>query len=84
MQNYGIQRLIIDSLSCWYWWVITFYVRTLQCRITSKNSALFVRASRQNADIPVGRGPYGIGVNEVTNRIYIANNNDDTVSVMGR
>ncbi len=32
--------------------------------------------------IPVGRFPNGVAVNEVTNKIYVANQSDDTVSVI--
>src|SRR5437762_11028890 len=34
------------------------------------------------ATIPVGLGPLAVGVNATTNRIYVANNNDNTVSVI--
>ena len=32
--------------------------------------------------IPVGNSPTGVGVNQLTNRIYVANNGDSTVSVV--
>ena len=34
------------------------------------------------ATIPVGTVPVGVGVNSTTNRIYVANNGSDTVSVI--
>ena len=38
--------------------------------------------SEQNPSISVGDGPIAIGVNYNTNTIYVANRDDDTVSVI--
>ena len=38
--------------------------------------------SKQNAHITVGQTPTGIGINFLTNRIYVANSGDNTVSVI--
>jgi YVTN family beta-propeller protein len=40
------------------------------------------RADSTATTIPVGNGPWGIGVNVKTNRIYVANQDGDTVSVI--
>jgi YVTN family beta-propeller protein len=49
-------------------------------------SQVFLRpaeaAYQVTATIPVGSNPNGVGVNPLTNRIYVANNGNNTVSVI--
>jgi len=40
------------------------------------------RAASVIATIPVGNNPHGVAVNPTTNRIYVANTTDDTVTVI--
>ena len=36
------------------------------------------------ATIPVGKAPFGVAVNPTSDRVYVANHEDDTVSVIDR
>ena len=38
--------------------------------------------SSEIASIPVGTNPFGVGVNAATNRVYVANQSSDNVSVI--
>jgi YVTN family beta-propeller protein len=86
MQNHGkIQRLIV---------VLVLNIMVLTSLITVGNFtyAQFLHnqtlyemtkhAPTQIAHIPVGKHPTDIGVNIVTNTIYVANHDDNTVSVI--
>ena len=44
--------------------------------------AISVAAQQLIATVPVGRNPAGVGVNRVTNKIYVANGRDGTVTVI--
>src|SRR5207247_1285042 len=48
----------------------------------SESFVTLAEAYQVTATIPVGSGPNGVAVNPLTNRIYIANNGDSTVSVI--
>jgi DNA-binding beta-propeller fold protein YncE len=39
-------------------------------------------SSKENPHITVGKGPSAISVNDITNTIYVANQEDNTVSVI--
>ena len=39
-------------------------------------------ATSSTATIPVGTEPYAVTVNQITNRIYVANRRDNTVTVL--
>src|SRR2546425_4792787 len=46
------------------------------------SNAMEAKADSVTSTIPVGSHPFGIGVNTASNMIYVANTNDNTVSVI--
>ena len=48
----------------------------------SIHAPLAIAAPTVISTIIVGSGPYGVAVNSSTNRIYVVNNSDNTVSVI--
>ena len=57
---------------------LTFILGMNQIFVSGAEAAYQVTAT-----IPVGTNPVGVGVNPLTNRIYVSNNGDNTVSVIG-
>jgi YVTN family beta-propeller protein len=47
-------------------------------------SVIDVTSNTVVTTINVGNGPYGIAVDQTTNKVYVTNQNDKTISIIGR